>query len=229
MVLILLACLALIGLILMCGRYVIYDNLTKRGANLLGHAIPANFNVAPTTNAPIIRLDSDTNQQELLNARWGLVPNWAKDLKIPPFFNARADNLKGNKVFWPSIHQRCIVPMSGFYEWAQDDKQPYYIHLESKELFYTAGIWNKWQPKEGEAINSFSIITTKPNKTLADIHHRMPVILQDECIEQWLNEPYDQVQDLVKPSTQPMAKYKVDPKQVNKASNNSIKCLAPVP
>ena len=94
----------------------------------------ANFNVAPTANVPIIRLNQETQEQELIIARWGLIPHWAKNLKIPPFFNARADKLPGNKVFWPSIKRRCIIPMSGFYEWAEQtkQKQPYYIYVVRK-------------------------------------------------------------------------------------------------
>ena len=209
----------------MCGRYVIYDQLTKGGVELLGHSIPANFNVAPTTNAPIIRLDSETKKQELLMARWGLVPDWAKDLKVPPFFNARADNLVGNKVFWPSFGQRCVVPMAGFYEWSEHDKQPYYIYLEPETLFYTAGIWNNWQSKDGQIVNSFSVITTAPNGTLADIHHRMPVILDSDNLSAWFNDSYDQVKALLMPSSKPMGKYKVDPKIINRAANNTVQCL----
>lgn len=206
----------------MCGRYVIYDQLTKGGAELLGHTIPANFNIAPTASAPIIRLNKQTKEQELIIARWGLVPNWAKSLKIPPFFNARADNLNANKVFWPSINQRCLVPMAGFYEWSEHDKQPFYIHLDANKPFYVAGLWNRWVGVNDAPIDSFSIITTKPNQTLADIHHRMPVILASSDHHTWLDQPYEHAKALLQPSTQAMRKYKV-----NNARNNSAQCLEP--
>ncbi len=83
---------------LMCGRYVIYDQLTKSDVTVLGHTIPANFNVAPTTNVPIIRRIQENNEKELTITKWELISSWAKDLKTPPDFNARDDNLVGNKV-----------------------------------------------------------------------------------------------------------------------------------
>lgn len=209
----------------MCGRYVIYDQLTKGGLALLGHEIPPNFNVAPTTYAPIIRLNAETNEQELIIARWGLIPVWAKSLKTPPFFNARADKLTGNKVFWPSINRPSIIPMAGFYEWAELDKQPYFIHTPNEPLMYAAGLWNRWESNEGQFIDSYTIITTQPNATLADIHHRMPVILSQNHQEAWLHDSFDLAENLLQPYSREMAKYPVDPKVVNNARNNSIHCL----
>lgn len=209
----------------MCGRYVIYDQLTKGSLMLLGHEIPANFNVAPTSNMPIIRPNSKTQESELGIARWGLIPNWAKDLKIPPFINARADKLPGNKVFWPAINQRCLVPMSGFYEWAEVDKQPYYVYGVEDSLLYAAGLWNRWQPQEGEAIDSYTIITTGPNETLADIHHRMPVFLHENDHEVWFQEEFEQAKNRLLPYPGKMAKYPVNPKIVNNARNNFVQCI----
>ncbi len=209
----------------MCGRYVLYDRLTKGNVMLLGHSIPANYNVAPTTNVPIIRRNQDTESQELSLARWGLIPRWAKDLKIPPFFNARADNLPGNKVFWPCIHQTCLVPIAAFYEWSEHDKQPYLIRVVDEPIAYAAGIWNRWQSPEGKTIESCAIITTQPNATLADIHHRMPVLLNESDQNTWLGAPFDDAKHLLQPYTQAMEKYPVNPKLVNNARNNSIECL----
>ena len=209
----------------MCGRYVIYDQLTQGGLVLLGHDIPPHYNVAPTTNAPIIRLNADTHEQELIIARWALLPSWAKSLKIRPFFNARADKLPENKVFGPSINQRCIVPMAGFYEWAEQDKQPYFIHTPDEPLMYAAGLWNRWQSNESGFIDSYTIITTTPNATLADIHHRMPVILNQNHHAAWLHDSFDQAKNLLQPYSQDMAKYPVNPNVVNNARNNLIQCL----
>jgi putative SOS response-associated peptidase YedK len=209
----------------MCGRYVIYDQLTKGGLTLLGHDIPANYNVAPTANVPIIRPNHETNEQELIIARFGLIPHWAKNLKIPPFFNARADKLLGNKVFWPSINRPCIFPMAGFYEWAEQSKQPYYIYSPQEPIIYAAGLWNRWQSKEGQSIDSCTIITTTPNETLADIHHRMPVILSKKDHDAWLHDAFEQSKKLLQPYSHEMAKYPVNPKVVNNARNNSMLCL----
>ncbi len=209
----------------MCGRYVLYDRLTNGNVKLLGHTIPANFNVAPTSTVPIIRRNAETQTQELIMARWGLVPRWEKSLKIPPFFNARADKLPGNNVFWPSINQRCLIPMAGFYEWSEQNKQPFYIYTIEASLTYAAGIWNSWQSQDGESIDSCAIITTQPNAILADIHHRMQVLLTQADQDSWLDDPFDQAKTLLKPYAQPMEKYPVNPKRVNNSRNNAIDCL----
>ena len=209
----------------MCGRYVLYDQVTNGDLTLLGHTIPVNFNVAPTSTVPIIRRNTETESQELIMARWGLIPRWAKDLKTPPFFNARADKLPGNKVFWPSINQRCLVPITGFYEWAEQTKQPYYISVIDEPIAYAAGLWNQWQSPEGQPIDSCVIITTQPNATLADIHHRMPVLLGQADQDTWLDATFDESQSLLQPYTRPMEKYPVNPGRVNNARNNTIDCL----
>ncbi len=209
----------------MCGRYVLYDRLTNGNLMLLGQSIPANYNVAPTATVPIIRLNESRTEQALIMARWGLIPRWAKHLKIPPFFNARADKLPGNKVFWPSIHQTCLVPMAAFFEWSEHDKQPYLIRVIDEPIAYAAGIWNCWQPPEGKTIESCAIITTQPNETLADIHHRMPVLLNESDQDTWLNDAFDDAKHVLLPYNQPMEKYPVNPKRVNNARNNTVDCL----
>ncbi len=192
---------------------------------VLGQSIPTHFNIAPTLTVPIIRRSDETVSQDVSMVRWGLIPHWAKDLKIPPFFNARADKLPGNKVFWPSIHQRCLVPMAGFYEWSEHDKQPYFISVIDDPIAYAAGLWTRWQSPEGKTIESCTIITTQPNETLADIHHRMPVLLESNNHDAWLDDPFDTAKSLLTPYSQPMEKYPVNPKAVNNARNNSIECL----
>lgn len=209
----------------MCGRYAIYNKSDSDSFRLYNHEIPFNFNVAPTSYVPIIRNDIASHQPTLFIARWGLLPDWAKDLNVPPFFNARSDKLKGNKVFWPSIQQRCIVPMSGFYEWSEHNKQPYYIYSENQKLIYAAGLWNRWQPKLGQSIESFTIITTKPNEVLADIHHRMPVVLDETNQQRWLNDDYEAAKELLIPYMGRLEKYPVNPRWVNNARNNFKECL----
>ena len=196
----------------MCGRYVVYDRLTNGDMLLLGQQIPANYNVAPTAAVPIIRLNAAGTELTLVMARWGLIPRWAKDLKIPPYFNARADTLAGNKVFGPFIHQPCLVPMAAFYEWSEQDKQPYLIRVIDEPIAYAAGIWRHWQSSDGQAIDSCAIITTQPNATLADIHHRMPVLLNESDQATWLTEPFDDAKAVLQPYTQPMEKYPVIPR-----------------
>ncbi len=116
--------------------------------------------------------------------------------------------------------------MAGFFEWAEQDKQPYYIYATQEPFFCTAGIWNQWQSDDGQTIESYTIITTKPNETFADIHHRMPVILVGDDYEAWLHNPFEKTKELLQPFTGEMAKYAVNPKIVNNARNNSLLNLA---
>ena len=115
--------------------------------------------------------------------------------------------------------------MAGFYEWSEQDKQPYYISVIDEPIAYAAGIWSRWQSPEGQTIDSYAIITTQPNETLADIHHRMPVLLAQSDHNAWLDNPFEQVKTLLQPYSMPMKKYPVNPKVVNNARNNAINCL----
>jgi putative SOS response-associated peptidase YedK len=115
--------------------------------------------------------------------------------------------------------------MCGFFEWAEQDKCPYYIFTSDTPLFYTAALWNQWQSPDGKTIDSCTIITTRPNSTLADIHHRMPVILKPSDYDTWLDADFEQAKALLQPTDQPMDKYPVNPKVVNNTRNNSVDCL----
>ncbi len=205
----------------MCGRYVIYQKITEKQTTLLGKKFDANFNASPTQNLPIIR--QNNGDMELSFARWGLLPRWAKDTKIKPFFNARADNLQGNKVFWSSRDRHCLVPMNGFYEWSQPDKQPYYIYSPEKSLLSVAGLWRSWSNGK-ESFDTFSVITTTPHPTLRDIHHRSPVIIDDQNAEQWLTSNYQESVNLLSEYQGNLVKYAVS-KSVNNSRNQGASLI----
>ena len=183
---------------------------------LLGQTFKATYNAAPTQQLPIIR-QIDSNM-ELSFARWGLMPSWAKNTKIKPFFNARGDNLHCNKVFWSSRDRHCIVPMNGFYEWSEKDKQPYYIYSPEKQYLPVAGLWRTWS-NGVESFDTYCLITTTPHPVLRDIHHRSPVILTNEESEQWLGSDYENGKDLIKEFSGALEKHEVT-KLVNSSSNN---------
>ena len=115
--------------------------------------------------------------------------------------------------------------MASFYEWAELDKQPYLIRVIDEPIAYAAGIWNHWRSADGQAIDSCAIITTQPNATLADIQHRMPVLLNEVDQDTWLNEPFETAKAVLQPYSQPMEKYPVNPKVVNNARHNTVQCL----
>ena len=110
--------------------------------------------------------------------------------------NARAETILEKPTYKRLIKsKRCLVISDGFYEWQKkvDKKIPYRIFLKNEEPFAFAGIWDSWGEGENQ-FYSFSIITTTPNKLVATIHDRMPVILDPEDESKWLQDtPMDRV------------------------------------
>ena len=210
----------------MCGRYLIttpleaIQQMFKFDERL---NIPPNYNVAPTHEMPIVRLKEDGEGRELIKARWGLIPSWAKDEKIGySTFNARADTVATKPAFRDAFKKRrCLVPASGFYEWKKEgqDKQPYLIRLRNTELFAFAGLWSWWKNPDGDEITSYTIITTEPNSLCAKLHNRMPVILSPKHHAWWLDPEADGA-DLLRPyPAHEMEAYPVS-KRVGNVSNN---------
>jgi putative SOS response-associated peptidase YedK len=149
------------------------------------------YNVAPQSVQPVVRQRRDTGEREFALLRWGLVPFWAKDAKIGySTINARAEEAASKPAFRDALRKRrCLVPADAFYEWTRTDpknKRAFAIGLRSGEPYAFAGIWDRWRPKEGAALETFSILTTDANGVLEPIHNRMPVILEPKDYTRWL-------------------------------------------
>ncbi len=153
------------------------------------------YNIAPQSHIPIIRHKPDVGRVGQL-VKWGLIPAWAKDASIGnKLNNARGETVAQKPSFRSSFAKhRCLVPANGFYEWkaitvdGKVRKQPYYIHPTKIGGFFAfAGLLAAWKPPEGDTVVSTCIITTGPNEVMAPIHDRMPVILQPEQFDAWLD------------------------------------------
>src|ERR1700756_2618055 len=148
----------------------------------------ASWNVAPTDPLPVVRYDAEDRQRSLEAMRWGLVPFWAKDIKVGfANINAKAEGIENKPAFREAFRQRrCLVPVDNFYEWkkvAAGKKQPYAIGLKGGGLMALAGLWESWHSKpSGERVRSFAIVTTEPNELCAQLHNRMPVALAPESM-----------------------------------------------
>ena len=193
----------------MCGRYVVAgaaDDLVRMfDVDLAADDMPGpSFNVAPTDRVPIV-LDTepkgadpdDEPVRRLESARWGLVPPWAKDVKVGvTAFNARIEAAAEKPHFTNAVKKRrAVVPATGYYEWktVDDVKTPYFIHLPEGELFVFAGLYEWWRnPAEGDDspdkwLLSTTILTREASGALAGIHDRMPVFLSPELLDEWLD------------------------------------------
>lgn len=163
-------------------------------------AVPAwnapSFNVAPTHDSPIARVNRE-GARELVPAKWGFVPFWADDPAIGSrMINARAEGLADKPAFraaWKA--RRCLVPVSGFYEWqarpGRKTKQPWYFFPADRGILCFAGLWERWSRGPGPALDTFTIITTGANPYMRRFHDRMPVILQPEQFDAWLDPRTD--------------------------------------
>jgi putative SOS response-associated peptidase YedK len=168
------------------------------------------YNIAPTQSVPIIRLTPEGEPQaagtvQMAPAMWGLVPSWwHQPLKEKKFstFNARAEGLQESNTFRGSFrHRRCLVPASGFYEWTgpKGSKTPFAIGLRNRRWFCFAGLWDRAMI-DGSELDSFTIITTKPNDLMAGLHTRMPVILDAQDYRRWLTASTKRWQTCSNPS-----------------------------
>ena len=169
---------------------------------------------------------------------WGLIPSWAKDPKIGnQMINARSETLSEKPSFRSAYkRRRCLVLADGYYEWqkipGEKTKQPVYIRLKSQKPFAFAGLWEVWKGTGmDEPLRSCTIITCPPNAVLAEIHHRMPVILPAEAYAAWLapdEQSAETLQSLLVPyADEEMEAYSVS-RFVNRPANNSPECIAPV-
>jgi putative SOS response-associated peptidase YedK len=131
--------------------------------------------------------------------RWGLIPSWAADETeaneiMMKTFNARSETIDTKPAFRESFtSRRCLVPVRGFFEWQHigGRKIPWYISLRDEDIFSLAGIWDSWKMKGGVSLNTFSVVTTRANELLSEIHNtrkRMPVILPAAVEKLWLKE-----------------------------------------
>ncbi|MDD4971321.1 MAG: SOS response-associated peptidase [Paludibacter sp.] len=173
-------------------------------------------------------------QDGLYLSNWGLIPSWVKDQESANDLRSKTLNAVGETVFEkPSFRksiasQRCLFPVSGFYEWREVNgvKYPYYIQLAEKDYFSLGSIYDNWINRQtGEMLNTFSIITTPANPLMEKIHNlkkRMPLILTQEDEMKWLDPDLktEQIKDLIKPFPESkMTAYTIS-RNANNARNN---------
>lgn len=221
----------------MCGRAKLPDDVSEIKLDLkidfdqISDYQPR-WNAAPTSKLPVVVSADGSRILSLM--RWGLIPSWAKDLKIGySTFNARAESLAARAAFrgaWQA-GRRCLVLADGYYEWRDADKQPFAVALANRGPMTFAGLWDAWRSPAGETIKSFAIITTRANALLAPLHDRMPAVIAPDRWGDWLGEnpiAASELESLLRPyPDKAMAFWAVD-RKVGNVRNDSPDLFAPI-
>jgi putative SOS response-associated peptidase YedK len=165
--------------------------------------------VIPTTFQPVILEIPSSRNRQLVTMRWGMIPRFAKSLALfrgSATMNAKAETLSMRSMWLaPLYNGRCIVPVSGFYEWKDSDldRKSYAVEMTNRKPFALAALWDSWKnPLNDQEILSYSIITTQSNNLLDCVSTRMPVIVEACNYDRWLtrdeksNPPYDLLRPL---------------------------------
>jgi putative SOS response-associated peptidase YedK len=163
------------------------------------------YNICPTT--AIDTVVSSEGKRALVPMRWGLIPSWwskpLKEMRLATF-NARAETVATKPMFRDAFEgNRCLIPASGYYEWHEGPggKQPYYFTRRDGQPITFAGLWSTWRDKEaGNNLLSCTIVITKPNDFVAEVHDRMPVMLEAKEFEQWVFGDAKDATALMKPA-----------------------------
>jgi putative SOS response-associated peptidase YedK len=177
----------------MCGRFTQERPASELAeifaAEPLADEFGARYNVAPTDEAFVIVQREE--RRAVTAYRWGLVPHWSTDSKgASRMFNARAETITASPAFREAFkRRRCIVPVDSFYEWKREGtvRQPYRVVRADGRPLALAGLWAGWRdPKTDQVRRTFTIVTTTPNDAMADLHDRMPVVLDKPVWDLWL-------------------------------------------
>jgi putative SOS response-associated peptidase YedK len=217
----------------MCGRYTLHHDkkaLEEHFKVGFGPLHPR-YNLAPAERIKFIFSNANERRQAG-SARWGLVPHWSKTGTTEvPLFNARRETVLQKPAFRDAfVRGRCLVPASGWYEWKRDEdgKRPYHLRLETGEPFAFAGLFDVWRGEEGERLVSCTVLTTAASKELSWLHERMPVIMDYDHYDRWLDRSTPDIADLTEllmsyPAAG-LVVYPVSPK-VNRASMDAPELL----
>ena len=199
------------------------------------------YNGAPTQEFVLCRLD-ENGTRSMAELRWGLVPSWAKDARIGArLINARAETVGEKPAFRSAFRsRRCLIPANGWFEWRRTGwsgqsgrtgggKQPYFLALESGSPVSFAALWERWS-RDGQHLETFTIITTEASPTLSVVHDRQPVVVDPDDFADWLDPgtPPETLQEIIR--TPHEGPYEIRPvsDRVNRVSNDTPDIVAPL-
>lgn len=231
----------------MCGRHystytedeIIFRYFNRKWPFSINKNVPSfrpNYNTCPTQTNLVLAVQGA--ELGLRSMRWGLVPGWAKsiaDADAYSMINAKSEEIEQKRSYSAAFKKRrCIVPVSGFYEWKREgkDKRPFAISLKDEPIMSLAGVYEAWaDPQTGADLLSFSIVTTAANTFMTAIHTRMPVILSRDQEVQWLDPEFSDLTTLKSImhgcADEQMQAIELS-KLVNSPKNNSPEVLVPL-
>ena len=220
----------------MCGRYVsalppveiarVFDAI-GRIANM-----EPNWNVAPSSRRPVIRIHPEIRDRRMDLLTWGLVPHFTKDLKaLRKPINARAEAIATSGMFRSAFAlRRCIVPADLFYEWQAevDGRQPFAIGRQDGRQLAFGGLWESWIQPDETLLRSYTIITTTANNDMADLHERMPLVLEESAWSTWLGEDAGKAAALMKSAASNTLRMWPVSRRVNSVRNYGADLIEPI-
>jgi putative SOS response-associated peptidase YedK len=237
----------------MCGRY----SSTQTDAEIVkefgvqevvGEEPRPSWNVAPTQSrrvvlehAPRDAGESESVPRVLRSCRWGLLPSWAKDVKIGArLINARSETLTEKPSFRAAAaRRRCLVPATGYFEWEKVDgrKVPQFLFRPDEEQLAFAGLYELWpDPERAEDdpdrwVWSYTIITRTAPDAVGHIHDRSPLLVPTELRADWLSPSLvesEQVKELLASIPEPLMTPREVSSAVNSVRNNGPELIEPV-
>ena len=219
-----------------CGRFTMHTSADA----VLDHfhlrpgavQLPLRFNIAPTQQVPVVRPSGAG--RELAEMRWGLAPSWSNPKQGARMINARSETAAVKPSFRAAFkRRRCLVPSDGYFEWEKvgTKKLPQYIQMEDERLFAFAGLWERWGDREDpdSQLETFTVLTTSANELTAHVHERMPVILNPDDYDRWLDtevQDAEQLQALFQPYPSGAMKMTRVSTRVNNVRHDDPSCLA---
>jgi putative SOS response-associated peptidase YedK len=218
----------------MCGRFAQFSpaDILKAQFEIdtLTCGVTPCYNIAPTHEVLVVVRHGDERRLGLL--RWGLLPPWMDEIKGQTgFINARIETLHEKPAFRQAlVRRRCVILADGYFEWEGKGKvkKPYFCFLPSREPFAFAGLWESRTDKSGNKQGSCTIITRESQGRVSAIHHRMPVILDRDGIEAWLDpgkrDGVELQEKLVHRSIENVAYYRVS-EDVNSVAFSGASCV----
>lgn len=210
----------------MCGRFTLAGITTDQIRDLfLIEDVPElgdRYNIAPGQPVAAVRFNRETCKREIAPLLWGLVPSWSREPAGARMINARAETVHQKPAYrGPLRYRRCIIPASGFYEWAGSNggRQPFYVRRKDGGLLAFAGIWDRWISPDGSELETCAIITTEASPFMQQLHDRMPVILEPPDFDAWL-DPDTQKAEALLPLLRPLDGDLLEAWPVSRAVNN---------